>query len=55
MSKIKITEEQLKRLIQLKNSQVNESVETTESKEKKEEPINESVEKIKSDFRRFVK
>jgi hypothetical protein len=48
MKKIKITEEQLKRLVENKSKQVSES---KESKEKT--PVNEAVEKIKSDFKRF--
>ena len=46
--KIKITEEQLKRLIVNKSKQVNESIE-----EKKE--INESVNNFKKSFERFIK
>jgi len=50
MKKIKITEEQLKRLVENKTKQVNESVEV---KEEVKPVINEAVEKIKSDFKRF--
>lgn len=46
--KIKITEEQLKRLVANKSKQVNESIE-----EKKE--INESVNNFKKSFERFIK
>lgn len=56
MSKIKITEEQLKRLVENKNKQVVESVEepVKPTEEKKEEVINESIEKVKSNFKRFI-
>ena len=46
--KIKITEEQLKRLVANKSKQVNDSIE-----EKKE--INESVNNFKKNFERFIK
>ena len=46
--KIKITEEQLKRLVANKSKQVNESIE-----EKKE--INESANNFKKSFERFIK
>lgn len=46
--KIKITEEQLKRLVANKSKQVNESIE-----EKKE--INGSVNNFKKSFERFIK
>ena len=55
--KIKITEDQLVRLVQ-NNNQITESkneevvVEETKTEEKVE--INESVEKIKADFKRFM-
>lgn len=57
MKKIKITEDQLKRLVENKTKNINESVEETEVKlEKTEEKevVNESVEKIKSEFKRFL-
>ena len=55
MSKIKITEEQLKRLLENKTKQIAESVEETiETTEEKKEIVNESVEKIKSEFKRFI-
>lgn len=43
--KIKITEEQLKRLVANKSKQVNESI----------EEINESVNNFKKSFERFIK
>jgi hypothetical protein len=57
--KLKITEEQLKRLVENKNniqeqdSKVEEIVDVIEE-ETKENEINESVEKLKSQFKRFL-
>jgi hypothetical protein len=56
--KLKITEEQLKRLVENKNniqeqdSKVEEIVDVIEE-ETKENEINEAVEKLKSQFKRF--
>ena len=52
-TKIKITEDQLKRLVA--NQQIIENKEKVVEVEKTEEvkQINEAVEKIKSDFKRF--
>jgi uncharacterized protein YlxW (UPF0749 family) len=67
--KFKITEDQLKRLVENKNriqeeeTKVEETVETTEEEtvdlpeeeeETNENKINEAVEKIKSQFKRFM-
>jgi hypothetical protein len=57
MKKIKITEGQLKRLVENKGKNINESVKETEEKvqqTEKKEVVNESVEKIKSEFKRFL-
>lgn len=69
MKKIKITESQLKMIMERRHSfvaqETDESVEMDQNEEeecdecwsknedKSEEPINESVEKIKSNFKRF--
>lgn len=57
MKKIKITEGQLKRLVENNGKNINESVKETEEKvqqTEKKEVVNESVEKIKSEFKRFL-
>jgi hypothetical protein len=61
--KFKITEDQLKRLVENKNKFQEEPIESTEEEmvdlpEEEEETddtqINESIEKIKSQFKRFL-
>jgi hypothetical protein len=60
--KFKITEDQLKRLVENKDKFKEEPVETTEEEtidlpeeeETEDNQINEAVEKIKSQFKRFM-
>ena len=55
--KIKITESQLQRLVENNNKQIDESKEekvVVETKTEETNKINESVNKIKADFKRFM-
>ena len=52
--KLKITEEQLKRLV-VNNKKINEEVEKTEVEVTNENQLNESVKEYKNEFERFLK